>query len=139
MSCTSKRPIIPQAIYCQKISVYNLFKHKKSLSAMIFFKISLSSSLPMLGLWPGFCGTVWSRQPVIQLQKYHVQNGKYQKKVLMRAPSIDYQFFSHSQLQKDSHRCLLLIFQLSGPILSLPYGSIQHKSIFSIGGVVSIP
>ena len=46
------------------------------------------------------------------------------KNVQMRAPSIDYQYFSHSQLKKDSHRCLLLIFELSSPIQSLPYGLI---------------
>ena len=138
MSCTSKRPIIPQAIYCQKNGVYNSFKHKKSLSAMIFFKINLSSSLPMLGLWPGF---LWNcMEPLASYLASKIPCPKWQipKKVQLRAPSIDYQFFSHSRLKKDSHRCLLLIFQLSGPILSLPHGSIQHKSIFSIRGMVSI-
>ena len=46
------------------------------------------------------------------------------KKVKIRDLSIDYPLFSHGPLKKDCHRYLLLIFELSRPIQSMPHGSI---------------
>ena len=65
-------------------------------------------------------------EPLAAYLALKIPSPKWQipKKVQLRAPSIDYQFFSHSQLKKDSQRCLLLIFELSRPIQSLPYGLI---------------